>query len=55
VTCTPSASSASQRKPSATAVAPVPVKLDGAAKLAFDDWPTPPPLPEKPPKKPRKV
>ena len=42
-----------QRKPSTPAAAAAPVELAGAAKLAFDDRPAPPPLPEKPPKKPR--
>jgi transposase len=42
-----------QRKPSASAVAAPSVELDSAAKVAFDGRPTPPPLPEKPPKRPR--
>ncbi len=34
-------------------MATAPIALEGAAKLAFDKRPTPPPLPEKPPKTPR--
>ena len=44
-----------QRKPATPPAVAAPVELDRAAKLAFDDRPTPPPLPEKPPKQPRKV
>ena len=44
-----------QRKPATPPAAAAPVELDGAAKLAFDDRPAPPPLPEKPAKQPRKV
>jgi transposase len=40
-----------QRKPSPPPVAAAPVALDAAAKVAFDERPTPPPLPDKPPKK----
>ena len=43
------------RKPPAPAVTAAPIQLDGAAKLAFDERPVPPPLPEKPAKKPRQV
>ncbi len=39
-----------QRKPATPPGAAAPVELDGAAKLAFDDRPAPPPLPEKPAK-----
>ena len=42
-----------QRKPSTPSVASAPVVLDDAAKVAFDGRPAPPPLPEKPAKKPR--
>lgn len=42
-----------QRKPPTPAAALRPVELDGAAKLAFDDRPAPPP--EKPPKKSRQA
>lgn len=44
-----------QRKPAPPPAVAAPVELDGAAKLAFADRPSPPPLPEKPPKQPRKV
>lgn len=42
-----------QRKPATPAAVAAPVELAGAAKLAFDDRPAPPPLPEQPPKQPR--
>ena len=45
-----------QRKPPTPAAAALrPVELDGVAKLAFDDRPAPPPLPEKPPKQARQA
>jgi len=44
-----------QRKPATTAAMAAPVTLDGAAKLAFDERPAPPPLPDKPAKQPRRV
>jgi transposase len=42
-----------QRKPASPPAAVAPVELDDAAKLAFDDRPAPPALPDKPAKKPR--
>jgi transposase len=42
-----------QRKPATPPATGAPVELDGAAKFAFDGRPSPPALPEKPPKKPR--
>ena len=44
-----------QRTPATPPAVAAPVALDHAAKLAFDARPAPPPLPEKPPKQPRKV
>ncbi len=44
-----------QRKQATPPAVAAPVTLDGAAKLAFDDRPAPPPLPEKPAKQPRKI
>lgn len=44
-----------QRKPSTPAIAAAPADLNGAAKVAFDGRPAPPPLPEKPAKKPRQA
>ena len=44
-----------QRKPPPPAVTAAPVALDGASKLAFDERPAPPVLPEKPPKQPRQA
>jgi transposase len=43
------------RKPPTPAATAAPVVLDGATKLAFDERPAPPPLPEKPPKQPRQI
>ncbi len=42
-----------QRKPATPAVVTAPIALEGAAKIAFDERPVPPPLSEKPPKTPR--
>ena len=44
-----------QRKPATTAAMVAPVTLDGATKLAFDERPAPPLLPDKPAKQPRQV
>ena len=44
-----------QRKPATPPATAAPVELNGAAKLAFDDRPAPPTLPEKLAKQPRKV
>ena len=44
-----------QRKPATPPAVAAPVELDAAAKLAFDDRPAPPTLPDKPAKQPRKV
>ena len=44
-----------QRKPATSPAVAAPVELDAAAKLAFNDRPAPPTLPEKPAKQPRKV
>ena len=45
-----------QRKPAPPpAAVTAPIELAGAAKLAFDDRPAPPPLPKRPAKQPRKV
>ena len=43
------------RKPPTPAVTAAPVELDSAAKLAFDERPAPPSLPEKPAKKQRQA
>lgn len=42
-----------QRKPAPPPAVVAPAALDGAVKVAFDERPAPPPLPEKPAKKPR--
>jgi transposase len=44
-----------QRKPPTPAATAAPVALDDATKLAFDERPAPPPLPDKPAKRPRQA